>query len=124
MTVARAYAWIIIAYSFLTAAEARNAAWWFFEPHGKLWCGNVVSDTLSLNFNILVPVAAGCALAMIRLCAASGRWPLICQFSVVLLVVTLSSLCVATRLLIVDCAFPVGRIWWLPGFARPWLLGR
>ena len=123
-TVARTFAWIIVAFSFLTAAGARDAAWWLFEPHGKLWCGNVVSDPLSLDFNILVPLAAGSALAMTRLCVISRRWPLLCQFSMVLLVLTLAFLLLATRVLTVDYGLPVGRIWWLPTFARRRLWGR
>jgi hypothetical protein len=122
--VARVFAWVIVAFSFLTAAQARDAAWWFFEPDGKLWCGNVVSDPLSFNFNLLMPLAAGSALAMTRLCVASGRWPLLCQFSIVLLVLTFAFLLVATRGLTVDYGLPVGRIWWLPTFARRWLWGR
>jgi hypothetical protein len=115
---------MIVVFSMLTAAELSDAAWWFFEPHGKLWCGNVVSDPLGFNLNILAPVALGSALGVIRQCSASRRWPLLCQFSIVLLIVSVVVLLAATRFIAVECGLPMGHIWWLPSFARPWLLGR
>src|SRR4051812_22689177 len=64
--VARTLAWAIVVFSWLTAAEVSDAAWWIYEPHGKLWCGNVVSDPLYLELNLLVPLAFVSALADIK----------------------------------------------------------
>jgi hypothetical protein len=112
-----------IAFSLLTAAELGHAAWWILHPQSGLWCGNVVSDPLHLNLSILAPLAAGSILAMAWLCGASGRWPLLCRFALVLFVVAQVALLAATRVVVVEYGLPIGRIWWLPGFAQRWLLG-
>jgi hypothetical protein len=122
--VARTLACVIVVFSWLTATEISDAAWWIFEPHGKLWCGNVVSDPLYLELNFLVPFAFVSALGVIRLCIKSRKWPLLCQFSIILFVATLIVLLVVIRYLTLDYGLPIGRIWWLPSLARHWLLGR
>ena len=66
----------------------------------------------------------GARLAIVRLCIASGRWHLLCQFSLVLFVATLASLLVATRIFTVEYGLGVERIWWLPDPALHWLFGR
>ena len=122
--VARTLAWAIVVFSWLTAAAVSGVACRIFEPHDGLMCGNVVSDPLCIWLNFLTPLAFLIALAVSRLCVKSQRWPLICQFSIILFAATLLGLLAVTRFLSLEYAWPMGRIWWLPSFARHWLLGR
>ena len=122
--VARTLAWAIVVFAWLTAAAASVVAGRIFAPHHGLMCGNVISDPLGIWLNLLVPLAFVSALGVSRLCVKSQRWPLICQFSIILFAATLLGLLKATRFFSLEYGLPMGRIWWLPSFARHWLLGR
>ena len=95
-----------------------------FAPQHGLMCGNVVSDSLYLWLNFLAPLAFLIILAVIRLCNTSRRWPLLCQFSIILFAAILVGLLAVMRFLSLEYGWPMSRIWWLPGFAQHWLLGR
>ena len=121
---ARSFAWIIVVFALLAAALLRDAAWWLFEPHEFLWCGNVVSDPLRIELNIWLPLAWGCGLGMSRRCLISHRWPLLCQFAIVLLLATTIILLAMPRFLETEYGIPRCRIWWLPGVAETLVLGK
>jgi hypothetical protein len=121
---ARALAWIIVAYCWLTAALFSQLARLVFEPRSGLMCGNVLSDPLGFELNVMTPLACGCAGGMIRLCFHARRWPLLCTFSILLLFLTAATVLGIVRTLSIDYGLPFGRIWWLPAWPRCWLLGR
>jgi hypothetical protein len=121
--VARTLAWAIVVFSWLTAAAASSVACRIFQPHHGM-CGNVISDPIYLWLNYLVPLAFVSAVAVSRLCVKSRRWPLICQFSIILFAATLVGLLTVTRFFSLEYGLPISGIWWLPSLARRWFLGR
>jgi hypothetical protein len=122
--VARNCPWVIVAFTCLTTAALSYVAQWVLAPHRVGFCGNLISDPLGIWLNAFLPLAWGCALAMVNRCRSSQRWPLICQFALLLLLTTSVLLMALTRSLVRDYSLPISRIWWLPPEASRLGLGR
>jgi hypothetical protein len=79
-----------------------------------LWCGNVISDPLSILMNKLIPLAAVCVATISWQRHAARRRPLLPIAIVPLLLGTVVALMLETNWLHDEFDLPTAPVWWFP----------
>jgi hypothetical protein len=108
---------LLFVYALLSAAQWRHATRWLFEDRGRtLWCGNVVSDPYRVLVNFATPAAAACAALLALRCIRDRRIPFHGLVALGVFVLAAACLVWEGHFLKHELEFPLGWIWWLPGF--------
>ena len=109
----RLLATAIFAYPSLAAAQWHHATRWLYASLGVLWCGNAVSDPLTVLVNVVCPLAAICAAVPYRRSIMTHHWP--CYSVTALLSFVASSACLAYECHVLGLyGLAIGRVWWAP----------
>ena len=110
----RLLATFIFAYAGLAAAQWGEAARWLYDPPGRFYCGNVISDPYMLLVNVLVPIAPAANAALICRASRTRRWPPYTIVATVTFVATSGCLAYEGYVLRSWYGLPLGNVWWLP----------
>ena len=101
----------LFAYVGLSAAQWGHAKRWLNAPPGVPWCGNAVTDPFSWLVNVVGPLAAACAIILLRRCVKACRWPSYAVTALLAFVATTGGLVYEARLLS-RYGLEIG-VWWL-----------
>jgi hypothetical protein len=103
----------LFVYAILAASQWRNATQWLYAPPGRLtWCGNAVSDPFGLLVNVVVPLAAIGAAALILRYFKARHWPIYGITALISFTITTTGLVYEASVLH-DYGIPIGRVWWI-----------
>ena len=110
----RALAWTVYVYLGLSVAHWCHVHQLMHDHSRRGYCGNIVSDPLSMLTNYQAPIVAGCLATLFLKRRKAGHRPFLPPMVLPVFLGTLAALLFETHWLFREFGLPHTPIWWFP----------